>query len=601
MTSIEMLTNPKSVENEGIVSSIIKLDANERQGRAANWLNEALARFSAQDVQLYPDDGELIEKICQYYSLQIEQVAVFNGGDEAIYCWIDFLRQKGNVCALLPTPTFSVYPLLLQRYQIDTRFIECQSGMFQRLEDIKASLNSVNSNRQNWLVLVNPNNPTGQFFEIEALIEICQLAKQNNVDVLLDEAYIEFAYPLLSDNKIQASGLLKNFDNLLILRTFSKAYGLAGVRCGYLLGSKLLVNSVLQYRLPYSVNQLALSLASFALDNSAQAEIQFDISAVIKRREELSNRLKALGVKVLDSKANFVACLISNTQAELVKSKCVQFTEKAVFQFRLFPVNGSRQLLRITVPSDVDPLVTTLACVFQPQLICLDMDGVLIDVRESYDRCVIETVRYFTDRKISASNVQKKRNQTNCNDDWLLSQLLIADLGVDVSLDRVIKVFQAMYLGADDTSTFAEISQDINSPLSTNGLIWKETSLLSDSLREKLLDKVTAVVTSRPRAEAELGVSLIQLGNSNLISRDDAESKPSAEGIIKAAEEANATTLWMCGDNCADIKATLAARNAGFAVVAIGISGGCESQRMSLINAGADIVFSSINQMESLL
>ncbi len=557
----------------------IKLDANERQGQPARWLTQALAAFNPSQVQRYPDDLKLKQTLARALNLQANQVDVFNGGDEAIACWGELLRAQ-NARVLLPTPTFSVYPQLLERIGLTTSLIEADTSGQQSLSQLMQAIESAPEGGNNWLVLVNPNNPTGQYFSKQQLADLLLVALRCDVKVLLDEAYIEFADIDLRQVQQQAKSLVDCFGNLLILRTFSKAYGLAGVRVGYLVGQSGLLRQVKRYRMPYSVNQLALSLAQAALEREAQTELQGELSVIKARRNELIQRLTDLGLQALPSQANFVSLNLSKQQARLLQQSPAQF------QLRYFDgLTPESTLCRITIPQDIAGLLAYLKARLKPEIICLDMDGVLIDVRQSYDQCVCDTVLYFSDEMVTPQQVQAKRNQTGCNDDWKISQLLLQDLGYQLCLSEVTDVFQRLYLGNESDG-------ELNT-----GLINAESPIINGALKQKLTNYATAIVTSRPRAEAELGQTLVDLPKAQLVSRDDAPEKPQPDGIRLAAQNANAQTVWMVGDNRADIQAALAARNAGLTVLAIGISAGDNQQQQVLLEAGADLVLDDVNQI----
>jgi histidinol-phosphate aminotransferase len=545
------------------------LDSNERQGPVASWVIEALSSFAPESLQRYPDDSNLVIQLAKSFSINSSQVAVFNGGDEAITNWLASIAPQSKI--LLPVPTFSVYQAVIPARN-DLNLIQVLAN--ESLEQSLANLCSeIELNQPDWLVLVNPNNPVGQYFEPEQIENLLRVAANNDCQVLLDEAYIEFAETDFCASNERTKKWIESFDNLLILRTFSKAYGLAGVRCGYLLGSINTIARIRALRMPYSVNQLAIAMAQAALSQSSL--IESECKAVVERRAQLGQTLAELGLKVRPSRANFIAIECNAFQIKLIQS----LSARAGIRLRYFEISADRILARITIPAEIQPVIDCLKSLVAPQLICLDMDGVLIDVSQSYDQAVIQTVEYFSQQMLSIEQVTAKRNQSQCNDDWKLTQMLLTDLNCEISLQQVIERFQQCYLG-DDRS---------------NGLIDLEQTIITSQTIATLQAKTSlAIVTSRPRNEALIGRQLCNLEQTFMVAREDATVKPSADGILMAAKQANANRVWMVGDNVADIQAVVNAQANGLATVSIGIS---STNQEALYQAGADIVLDSINQL----
>jgi len=222
-------------------------------------------------------------------------------------------------------------------------------------------------------------------------------------------------------------------------------------------------------------------------------------------------------------------------------------------------------------------------------LICLDMDGVLIDTSGSYDATVIATVKKLSGTTIALDDIEQLKSKGGFNNDWVLSQQLLSNLGKEYDLEEVIKVFQQIYLGENN-----------------DGLVQNEQVIINQSLVKLIKDSTAAItntsfaiafaiVTGRPLIEATAGANFIGLEQLKLISLDCVENaKPSPEGIKKLQDSYSAFS-WMCGDNPDDMQAANASNS-----LAIGIANE-QNKQQALYLAGADFVLNDINELENWL
>jgi histidinol-phosphate aminotransferase len=203
---------------------------------------------------------------------------------------------------MFSTHAFAVYPLIAQaqgaraivvpaRGADDAQPYGHDLGEFERALTPDVSL----------IFIANPNNPTGTWLEsgqIERFVE----RVPGHVIVALDEAYYEYMDPALRGN---SRALLERFPNLVVFRTFSKAYGLAGLRVGYALSSVQLADVLNRVRQPFNNNSLALLAAEIAVDD--QAHVRRSVELNTHERARVAAELEALGLTVLPSQANFLA------------------------------------------------------------------------------------------------------------------------------------------------------------------------------------------------------------------------------------------------------------------------------------------------------
>lgn len=541
---------------------ILKLDFNERCDKANPLTNEYPFGNS---LWLYPDREPLENRIAKLNHLSAKQVLCTNGGDEAIMILMRIIKEGTPL--ILPLPAFSQYTWGVKSWQQQAQLIDAKSDLSI---DVKMTKAAIKNSRNAVTILTRPNNPTGESIVLSELIDLIITSQKMGGWIFLDEAYIEF-----SDESSTVDTLLQQYDNLVILRTFSKAYGLAGIRLGYLLGSENLIEGFRERCMPFNIPTPSLQIANKALDNDSQAEMDAYCQQIKSNRRSLIGWFEAKGIKVFPSQANFILLQLPIGQAKAVKS----FMQKNDVLLRTFDEGELKSCLRIGIPFQMHRLMNLLEQCFVPKLICMDMDGVLIDTSGSYDQCVLACVEQLSGEKVELVAVESLRRQGGFNNDWVLSKRLLDDIGFEFSLEKVTEVFQQLYLGENN-----------------NGLVANEIPLIFPNLveminRSNLCQFV--VVTGRPRLEAKSGQALVGISQLDLISLDDVKiGKPSPEGIQKLQQKYSSLS-WMCGDNPDDMQAAVASNS-----LAIGIG---ENKIESLYQAGADIVLNDINELEEWL
>lgn len=213
-----------------------------------------------------------------------------------------------------------------------------------------------------------------------------------------------------------------------------------------------------------------------------------------------------------------------------------------------------------------------------PDLICLDIDGCLLDVSQSFDTVVKKTVAHFVDYNVVEADILGLRARGGYNDDNVLALEIINARGGAATLDQVKKVFRDFYMGTD----------------STEGLYKLETPLITqETLSELKAVAPIALVTGRNGEEGPLALPLLDLPEDfPLYTVDDVKGKPAPDGILAAAKRFGASKIWMVGDNVDDI---MAAKNAG--AVPIGVGPNVDA----LLSTGATMVMPDINSIAELV
>lgn len=313
-------------------SNVIKLDSNENYAVdlsfLRNMINETRERM---DVREYPLGGteKLVASISEYLKLPKEMIGVGNGSDQIIDLILGNLATKDNRI-LTSEPTFGFFEERCKLYSIPTTKIPFDEEMALNMDDFVA-----NSKKADILYLDSPNNPTGFQFPRKQLERIVESFKGL---VIIDEAYVEFGDYSIVD-------ATKKLDNLVVLRTLSKSFGLAGLRIGYFVTNKKITDAfsrVIQY--PYPLNTLAIEAGILALKNS---KYYAEVADLVKReRLRIIEKLRGMKVfKVFDSKANFVLFAADGASTRIHKA----LIEQGIVIKNLGKVGKYDGCLRVTV------------------------------------------------------------------------------------------------------------------------------------------------------------------------------------------------------------------------------------------------------------
>ena len=285
------------------VECAVRLASNENPRNVPPEIMKKLARgVSSFDFNRYPDPmaNKLRELIAEANGLEPANVLIGNGGDELIFNMFMAWGGPGRSVVDLP-PTFAMY-------EIDAQVTGTGYHPIARCDDFSIDevrfLERVGSRADDIVVVSNPNNPTGTIAPETVLIDALNAT---DAIVLVDEAYFEFSRTTMRPH-------LGRHDNLVILRTFSKAFSLAGMRVGYLLAHEEVVEELTKVRQPYSVDAFSQMVARLVFRERAVFETT--INEVIRNRDRLLEALTAMdGVEAFPSEANFILLRVANASA----------------------------------------------------------------------------------------------------------------------------------------------------------------------------------------------------------------------------------------------------------------------------------------------
>ncbi len=335
--------SPETLEGkvEVPVENIIKLDANENPYGCSPRVSQALAAYA--DFNIYPDNSQTrLRKLLERYTgVAARYIVAGSASNQLIDLVLRLLISKGDE-VINCVPTFGIY-----RFSTEL----CGGTLVEIPRDEKFAVNisaakAAISGKTKIILLANPNNPTGTITPRQDILELID----TGLPVVVDEAYYEFSGETVVP-------LVNRYENLMVLRTFSKWAGLAGLRVGYGLFPPKIADYLLRIKIPYNVNVVALVAVRESLKDIDY--LMSRVKAIIAERGRLFGELKKLRwLKPFPSQANFILCLILNGEARELKQK---LQDKGIL-VRYFDKPLLQNSIRFSVgkPEHTDALIKAL-------------------------------------------------------------------------------------------------------------------------------------------------------------------------------------------------------------------------------------------------
>ncbi len=275
----------------------LRLDFNENTVGCSPRVLARLRQLTADDLARYPEREAVAARVAEFLGIRSSELLLTNGVDEAIHLLCQTYLDPGDE-ALIVVPTYSMYRIYMAAAGANVVSVSSPSNFEFPVTEV---LNQI-SPRTRLIAIANPNNPTGSVAQRDDLLQIARSAP--NAGVLIDEAYFEFYGQTLLDQ-------CRELPNLFVARTFSKAYGLAGLRVGVLAGNSDQVHLLRRVCSPYNVNAAALACLPEALAD--QSYIRQYVSEVLEGRTRLESLLASSGIQFWPSQANFVFAGVGST------------------------------------------------------------------------------------------------------------------------------------------------------------------------------------------------------------------------------------------------------------------------------------------------
>ena len=313
--------------------NMIKLNTNENPYPPAPGVTECLEKFDTDRFRLYPDPAvtALVNELAAFHNVKPEQVFVGVGSDDVLaMCFLTFFN--GSKPILFPDITYSFYDVWADTFRVPFQTKPLDENFNIRPEDYREENGGI--------IFPNPNAPTGVELGQDAIEDILQ----HNPDqiVIVDEAYVDFG-------ATSALPLLEKYDNLIVVRTFSKSRSMAGMRIGYAIAASKVIrylNDVKYSFNSYTMDQLSIDLGVEAVKDNAYFEE--NISKIINTRERSKERLKALGFSFRDSRSNFIFATHESCPAKEI----FEALKEQDIYVRYFEKPRIDNYLRITIGTD---------------------------------------------------------------------------------------------------------------------------------------------------------------------------------------------------------------------------------------------------------
>jgi HAD superfamily hydrolase (TIGR01548 family) len=571
----------------------LRLDANEGFAPSAEFL--ASNPPVGEDVSIYPVATELEAALARELNLRTGRAVdvsvdlmVAAGADDAIerLCRVMAASTDGVApgrCVVVTDPTFEMIP----------RFVTLAGGRCVTVPwlpppganamafPVEAVIAAAHAQDASLVCMVTPNNPTGLAASLDDIRRVREGLKEHVV-LLVDLAYGEF-------DTLDVTELTRTVAHMpatIVTRTFSKAWGLAGLRVGFAVGDERVIGWMRRCGLPYAVSGPSLRLA-LAWRRAGAPVMAENVTYVRDACARLAGTLRVCGINVLESKANFVfACLGCPHRATLLADLL------AGLGIAVRRYTGSALLndcLRISAPPPpaFQRVEAAVQAALTPKTILFDMDGVLVDVSESYRGAIIATCAAYG-CNITIEDIALETAKGNANNDWVLTQRILAQRGITVSLPEVTARFEAIYQGTPEAS----------------GLRERESAMLTLEELLNLKKQFTlGIVTGRPRNDAHRFITSHGWDGvfGAVVCMEDGPLKPSPAPVELCLQRLNVSSsaAWMLGDTPDDVRA---ARSAGVVPVGIVPPGEDVSDRTAmLLRAGAARVLTRASGIRELL
>lgn len=307
----------------------LRLDFNENTAGCSPRVLERLRQIDGEDLARYPvrDKGEQV--VAAHLGVSPEELLLTNGTDEAIHLVCETYLDAGDE-ALIVVPTFAMFEIYAAATGAKVISIPAPPSFDFPVDAVLSAITS----RTRFIAVANPNNPTGTFVPIRDLVRIAEAAP--DAAVLIDEAYFHFCGESTAPK-------WREIPNLFVSRTFSKVYGMAGLRIGVLMGNVEQMKMLRRASSPYNLNSVALACLPDALAD--EAYVSNYVSQALEGRRELEAELAAWNVKYWPSQANFVLMYLAANCRPFIQ----QMRERGILVRDRSADYGCKGCVRITV------------------------------------------------------------------------------------------------------------------------------------------------------------------------------------------------------------------------------------------------------------
>ncbi|TET33700.1 MAG: aminotransferase class I/II-fold pyridoxal phosphate-dependent enzyme [Planctomycetota bacterium] len=403
----------------------VRLDFNENT-TGFPWAASGLPQ---EAVGVYPEYTDFLEKLSSHLKVPVENLMLTNGTGEAIFLAAFTFIEPCEDAALTSSPTFALIPHYLNLVGAELREVPVTADLQFDIEKIETELEK----GVKLAIFASPENPTGATIDPDIFRGWCK--KYPETLFIIDEAYAEY-------NEATALPYALELDNLLVLRTFSKAWAMPGLRLGVVAGNPGLLNYMMRVRAPYSVNASSVQIAMNLMERSD--EVRGEAKALRGRAGPLLKEIEERGYGVHFGAGNFYLLKVGRD----AKTLCDFCAERGVLIRDRSMYPGMEGMIRITIGTD-DENNKLLQCLDEfrdSYAVIFDLDDTLVDTSRSFDATVIELVKRHSDKPLDRAELLDLRAEGGFNDDWDATVELLRRRGVAVTRGQIAGEGVPLYL-----------------------------------------------------------------------------------------------------------------------------------------------------------
>lgn len=533
-----------------------RLDFNENTSGPPEGING----LPGELVGTYPEYAALVNALAEYSRVPAERVMPVNGSGEGLFVSAFTFIEPGRERAVTSDPTFALIPHCLELVGADLEQVQVDLNLDFDVDAIEAALEK----GAKMAVFATPDNPTGATLERGTVANWCE--KFPRTLFVIDEAYGEYAGGTLTPLTLER-------DNLLVMKTFSKAWGMAGLRLGFMTGHPDLLGEMLKVRAPYSVNSAAARLAIEALPRAS--EVFFAAAKTMEEKKKTVARVKDAGYAVSDGAANFYLVGFGIDAGEF----CNFSARRGVLVRDRSHMRALKGLVRVTAgtPDENESFIEILDRFRDTRALVFDMDDTLVDTSESYDATIMKLVEQYSGEPLSREDLLALRAEGGFNDDWDATVGLLDRRGITAKREEVMQKGREIYFS---------FARDV------------EKLLVDPDLLKALGRRYRLFVwTGRPRDEYEpVWGSVIDPLFIDVYCRDDFDGlppKPSPMQLLEVMKKNKIEGGIYVGNSVDDMTA---AREAGLAPVGVRTT----LDDASLREAGALLTIPNMAELEKV-
>lgn len=304
----ENIKNLNRIFDQNDRNGFIRMDLNENPvGLPQEFINETLSKVTPEIVAKYPDQLEFTTKLSKFIGTDVENICLVNGSAEGIRYVIQAYSKPGGK-VLSVTPSYAMYDVYCEMYGRKSVHINYDKEMNMDIDKFIAAIND----DIDLVIILNPNNPVGDVYSYEDMDRIITSCKQHECTLLIDEAYFYF-YP----NSFLDYAL--NNDHVLLTRTFSKIFSLAGARLGYVVGKPEYVEIIQKLCTPHNINVFSMILAQAIIEKEGM--IDKLVEKQLKGKQHLIDSLILKGYQISAKEGNFIFIKPKNKSAKEIVAK----------------------------------------------------------------------------------------------------------------------------------------------------------------------------------------------------------------------------------------------------------------------------------------